>query len=264
MQARQADFRDVLKEAQKKGYAEANPSLDVDGIDSAHKLSVLASLMSGQWIELGDIAVDGITPVSHEDIQHAEILGYVIKLLAIAKEVDGELEVRVHPTLIEKSHPLANVSGVYNAIYLKGVPVGRSLFYGRGAGELPTASAVVSDLVDVARNIVNGTPNRIPPLAYAPKEKRIKPVDRVESEYYLRFSVIDTPGVLAKIAGILGKNSISIASVLQRERHEGKVVPVVILTHTASGKSMRQALKEIDRFAVVKRKTVVIPVERES
>lgn len=264
MRERQSDFHDVLREAQKKGYAEANPSLDVDGIDSAHKLAILASIMSGQWIGLSDISVEGITSIAHEDIVFADALGYVIKLLAIAKEVEGELEVRVHPTLLEKNHPLANVSGVYNAIYLKGSPVGRTLFYGRGAGELPTASAVVSDLVDVARNVVNGTPNRIPPLSYAPKEKRIKPVERIETEYYLRFSVIDTPGVLAKIAGVLGGHKISIASVLQRERHEGKVVPVVILTHTASAKSMKQALSEIDRFDVVKKKTVVIPLERES
>lgn len=261
MQETGLGFKEVLKEAQQKGYAEANPAFDVEGTDSAHKLSLMASLMTGQWVPLNQISVEGISAITHEDIEYGEMLGYVIKLLAVAKEAKGKIDVRVHPTLLEKKHPLASVSGVFNAIFLKGEPVGHSLFYGRGAGEFPTASAVVSDLVDISLNLVSKTPNRIPPFWSSNQKKQIKSVDK--SEYYLRFTVIDSPGVLAKIAGALGKQKISIASVIQRERNEGEVVTVVVLTHTASSQNIKKALDEINQFDVVKRKTMMIRVERE-
>ena len=263
MQEASLSFKEVLKEAQKKGYAEKDPSFDVEGIDSAHKLSLMASLMSGQWVDYRKISVEGISALSHEDFKYAAELGYVIKLLAIAKEVDGELDVRVHPTLLEKKHPLANVSGVFNSIFVKASPVGDSLFYGRGAGALPTASAVVSDLVDVARNMMSATPNRIPPFWQATHPKKLKPSERVESEYYLRFSVIDTPGVMGKIASILGKQKISISSVIQKERNEGGAVTVVVLTHLASQTKLDKALTEIDALDFVKKKTMMIRLERE-
>ncbi len=265
MQESPASFNDVLKEAQEKGYAEADPTFDVEGIDSAHKLCLLASLMSGQWVDLNKISVEGITSLSNEDFEYAEMLGYVIKLLAIAKESkNGELEVRVHPTLLEKKHPMANVSGVYNSIYVKANPVGDALFYGRGAGAFPTASAVVSDIVDVARNIVSGTPNRIAPFWKSAREKKLKAPEKVESEYYLRFSVVDTPGVMGKISSILGKQKISISSVIQKERNEGEVVTVVVLTHSASKLKLAKALSEVDALEVIHQKTRVICLEREN
>lgn len=263
MQETGRDFQEVLKEAQKKGYAEADPTFDVEGMDSAHKLGLLASLMAGQWVDLHSIPVEGISSISHEDLAYADELGYVIKLLAIAKETPAGLEVRVHPTLLEKKHPLASVSGVFNSIYLKGEPVGHSLFYGRGAGEFPTASAVVSDIVDVARNLVSNTPNRIPPFWENKKRKKLIPPEKIENEYYLRFTVIDTPGVLSKIAGALGKQKISIASVIQREHKEGEEVAVVVLTHNAPASNLNKALTEIDAFDFVKKKTIMIRVERE-
>lgn len=264
MQDSDLSFAEVLKEAQEKGYAEADPTFDVEGIDSAHKLSLMASLMSGQWVDYKKIPVEGITDLSSEDFEYAELLGYVIKLLAIAKECDGELEVRVHPTLLEKRHPLANVSGVFNSIFVKANPVGDSLFYGRGAGELPTASAVVSDLVDVARNIVSGTPNRIVPFWKSHREKKFKSPDKVQSEYYLRFSVIDTPGVMGKIASILGKQKIGIASVIQKERNEGEQVTVVVLTHSAPTLKLNKALEEIDQLDFIKKKTMMVRLERDN
>lgn len=256
------EFSAALREAQKEGYAERNPSLDIKGTDSAHKLAILSTLAFGKDVPLAKIYVEGIDQLSNNDIRYADDLGYIVKLLAIAKRDGDELEVRVHPTLLPKNHLLAAVGGVYNAIYIRGDLVGRLLLSGRGAGRYPTTSAVVADIVDIARNIKYGSPRRVPDRMEGPRIRRIRPIERIEARYYFKFSVIDKPGVLAKISGILGRHHISIASVSQKERRFARIVPVVILTHEARERDMRNALDEIDRLAVIKKKTVVIRIEK--
>lgn len=255
-------FNQALLEAKKKGYAERNPALDLKGYDSAHKLAILALLSFGRSINLDEIYVEGIEDISLSDIRYAKDFGYVIKLLAIAKEVDGQLEARVHPTLLSKEHLLSNVKGVYNAIYVHGDLVGGTLFYGRGAGSKPAASSVVSDIMDVARNIRADATNRLPLYGEDKTIKRLRNIAEIESRYYLRLSVVDKPGGLAKIAAILGRHGISIASVTQKERMQARIVSVVMMTHEAKERNMRLALREIGKLAVIKRKTVAIRVER--
>lgn len=255
-------FNQALLEAKKKGYAERNPALDLKGYDSAHKLAILALLSFGRSINLDEIYVEGIEDVSLSDIRYAKDFGYVIKLLAIAKEVDGQLEARVHPTLLSKEHLLSNVKGVYNAIYVHGDLVGGTLFYGRGAGSKPAASSVVSDIMDVARNIRADATNRLPLYGEDKTIKRLRNIAEIESRYYLRLSVVDKPGGLAKIAAILGRYGISIASVTQKERMQARIVSVVMMTHEAKERNMRLALSKIGKLAVIKRKTVAIRVER--
>lgn len=261
MQEEGADFKRALAEAQREGYAERDPGLDVGGIDSAHKLVILSSLAMGTWVDLRKVYTEGITHITHQDILNAEELGYVIKLLAVCKEEKGEIEVRVHPTFLPKQHVLSNVNGVYNAIFVEGDNVGSQLFYGKGAGKLPAASAVVADIVDVARNLFFGVRRRVPAIRYSREAKKIRLMDNVVSQCYLRFTVVDRPGVLAKIAGILGKNKISIASVIQKARHKVNAVPVVIMTHSAVEKDIKRALSKIDRLPEVRAKTVRIRVE---
>jgi homoserine dehydrogenase len=257
-----ASFSQALKEAQSKGYAEARPALDISGMDSAHKLVLLTLLSFGRFVRLQDIYVEGITEVSANDIAYADEFGYLIKLLAIAKLSEGRLEVRVAPTLLAKDHLLAGVRGVYNAALVEVDLAGGILFNGRGAGSSAAASAAVSDIVDLARNINSGSPRRVPEYCQASSSIKLRGINEIESRYYIRFSVIDKPGVLAKISGILGKHGISIASVAQKERREKQIVPVVIMTHEAKEWSLRLALSEIDRLAVVKAKSVAIRVER--
>jgi len=254
-------FHEALLEAKRHGYAERNPSLDIDGHDAAHKLAILALLGFGVRVRLSDIHTEGINHVTPADIQYADELGYCIKPLAIAKQVDHELEVRVHPTLLAKTHLLANVNGVYNAIYVHGDLVGAELFYGRGAGQNPAASAVLSDIADVARNVAMGMARRVP--AYCPDQKRlrVRRIDHIETRYYMRFLVIDKPGVLAKISGVLGRYDISIASVSQKERWAARIVPVVMMTHEVREANVRRALEAIDSLGVVKAKTVAIRTE---
>jgi homoserine dehydrogenase len=255
-------FNQALAEAKKKGYAERDPSLDIKGFDSAHKLAILTLLGLGKSIGLRDIYVEGIEDISLNDIRYAEDLGYVIKLLAIAKNVEGQLEVRVHPTLLSAEHLLSNVRGVYNAIYVHGDLAGGTLFYGRGAGSRPAASSVVSDIIDVARNITYNSTNRVPLYVEDKTIKRLRSIEEIESRYYLRLSVIDKPGCFAKIAAILGSHGISIASVVQKERRQAKIVPVVMMLHEAKEKNMRLALTQIDRLSIIKKKTIAIRVER--
>src|SRR3989338_3133623 len=212
------EFSAALREAQKEGFAERNPALDIKGIDSAHKLAILATLAFGKNIPLSKIYVEGIEDISNNDIRYAEDFGYIIKLLAIAKRDRDEIEVRVHPTLLPKNHLLAGMGGVYNAIYIRGDLVGRLLLSGRGAGKYPTTSAVISDIVDIARNIKYGSPRRVPNRIEGGRLRRIRDIEQIETRYYFKFSVIDRPGVLAKISGILGRHHISIASVSQKER----------------------------------------------
>ena len=246
-------FFEALLEAKKRGFAERNPSLDIKGFDSAHKLSILAFLAFGKHVLQKDIYVKGIDEISPLDIKYAEELGLVIKLLAIAKKSNKNvLEVRVHPTLISEDHPLASVGGIFNAVYVKGELVDDLLFFGKGAGQLPTASAILSDLVDLVPEKSS--------IDFFQKGliKKIKKIDDIRSKYYIRFMVIDKPGVLAKISGILARRKISIASVTQKERQRAKIVPVVMLTHDVRGRDIRVALEEIDRLAIIKKKTVVI------
>ncbi len=257
-----APFAEVLKEAQDQGYAEVNPSLDIDGIDAAHKLQILASIAYGGSVDFNAIHVEGIRGIDPDDIQYAKELGYRVKLLAIAKETDGEIEVRVHPTLIPEDHLLAFVGGVFNAVYIVGDATGSLMFYGRGAGQLPTASAVVSDVVEIAQNILYQRPSRpshIP--AIAGEGLKIRPMAEVRTRYYLRVMAVDKPGVLSKVSGILGSHDISIASVIQKGRHARASVPVVMMTHEAVEGAMRRALAEIDALDVVSGRTVCLRVE---
>ena len=258
------DFEEVLKEAQALGYAEADPTFDVEGIDPAHKLAVLANIAYGTPVKFSDIYTEGISAIMPEDIQRARELGFRIKLLAIAKVVDGEIEARVHPTMVPEGHLIAKVDGVFNAVYVEGDALGPAMFYGRGAGDMPTASAVVSDVMDIARDILSGASGRSPILAFTKKGRRrinIRPIGQVRCCYYLRFAALDRPGVLSKIAGILGRHDISIASVIQQGRKQRGAVPIVMMTHEAVEKNMRAALAKVDSLDVIADKTVVIRVE---
>jgi len=257
-------FQDVLKKAQELGYAEADPTLDVEGMDTAHKLSILLSLANGVQVRMEDIYTEGITDIAPMDIEHAQELGYHIKLLAIAKSDGGPIEARVHPTLLPAEHLLSKVSGPFNAIFIKGDAVGSTLFYGAGAGMMPTGSAVVSDLVDLSRNIRLGVSRRVPLLSYQQehiKEAEIKHIHDIICTYYLRFTVVDRPGVLSRISGILGSLDISIASVIQKGRRAEKAVPIYMVTHEAREKNMQKALQEIDRLPIIVDKTVLIRIE---
>ncbi len=256
------EFGRVLAEAQAKGYAEADPTFDVEGIDSAHKLQILSTLAFRTSVKLKDIYVEGISKITPEDITIAREMGFRIKLLAIAKATHGALELRVHPTMIPESSPLSAVSGVFNAIFLNGDVVNDLMFYGRGAGQMPTASSVWADIVEIARRLAAGqaaVPQDLPVLGHKPLA--LKPMEEVSSAYYLNVSVLDQPAVLAQIAGILGKYEISIASVLQRVRQHAKAVPVVMMTHEASEGSMQKALQEINALRVVVAGTRMIRVE---
>ena len=255
------EFSEALEEAQDLGYAEADPTLDIEGIDSAHKLAILASLAYGIPISYEDIYREGISQTSPQDIEFASELGYTVKLLAIAKESDSEIELRVHPTMLPKEYLISKVDGSFNAIYVEGDATGSTLYYGRGAGDMPTGSAVVSDIVDIARNIRANAIGRIPVITKTLKDVRIKRMDEVISKYYFRFSALDRPGVLSKISGILGNYNISIASVIQKGRRVGEAVPLVVLTHEAREKDVRQAIREIDQLPVVMDKTVFMRVE---
>ncbi|MBI5188635.1 MAG: homoserine dehydrogenase, partial [Nitrospirae bacterium] len=252
------EFSDALKEAQRLGYAEADPTLDIEGTDSAHKLAILASLSYGIPISYKDIYTEGISGISPQDIDFASEFNYKVKLLAIAKEVNGEVELRVHPTMLPEHYLISKVDGPFNAIYVEGDAIGSTLYYGRGAGDMPAGSAVVSDIVDIARNIMKNATGRIPIMTSASRDIRIRKMDDVTSMYYFRFSALDRPGVLSKISGILGNYNISIASVIQKGRRIGEAVPVVILTHEAKEKDVRQAINEIDQLSVVMDKTVFI------
>jgi len=260
------DFSVVLKEAQARGYAEADPTLDIEGLDSAHKLQILAMLAFRTAVDLKDIYTEGITGVSQADVENARELGYRIKLLAIAKAGDGALEARVHPTMIPAVSPMAAVSGVFNAVFLTGDNVGDLMFYGRGAGQLPTASAVWSDALDIARRVAHGLPALavdLPTSAQTPLP--IRPMDDIRTAYYLRVMALDRPGTLAQVAGILGQHGISLVSVLQKTRAEQhEAVPVVMMTHEARERDMRAALSTIDALPVVEGRTAMIRVESAS
>jgi len=255
-------FHEALLEAKRHGYAERSPALDIDGYDASHKLAILTFLGFGVQVHPSDIHVEGISKISQADIQYADELGYCIKPLAIAKQVDHELEVRVHPALLAKSHLLANVNGVYNAIYVHGDMVGSTLFYGRGAGQNPAASSVIADIADVARNIAKGVPQRIPLVRHkSHRIRRLRKMGDIETRYYLRLMVTDKPGVLARLAGVLGHYRISIASVHQKERKAARNVPVVMMTHEAKESNVRKALQDIDQLGIVNKPSIAIRTE---
>ena len=255
------EFADALKEAQKLGYAEADPTLDIEGIDSAHKLTILATLAYGIPLSFNQVHVEGISRISSLDIAFASELGYKLKLLAITKQSDGKIELRVHPTMLPKDYLIAKVDGPFNAVYVDGDAAGSTLYYGRGAGSVPTGSAVVGDIADIARNIRMNAVGRVPIPTKISSGAGIKKIDDIVSMYYFRFSALDKPGVLSKISGILGNYNISIASVIQKGRKVGEAVPLVVLSHEAKEKDVRKAIVEIDRLPVVMDKTVFIRVE---
>lgn len=258
-------FGDALCMAQSKGYAERDPYLDISGGDSAHKLSVLANLGFGVSIKGSDIYTEGIQDIGQDDIEYASDMGYAIKLLAIAKRSGRSLELRVHPTLLPKDHLLASVNGVYNAVFLHGDLVGDNLFYGQGAGALPTSSAVVSDIVSIAKNIGGGccgSARQRNRRAVSGKDiSGIKNIKDIRTRYYIKFPALDKPGVLAKVAGILAKYKISISSVTQKEGRSGGSVPIVMMTHESLERDMSNAVREIRGLNAIGKKLVLIRVE---
>ncbi len=258
------EFADVLREAQSLGYAEADPAFDVDGTDAAHKLAILVSIAYGTPVSFKDIYTEGISGILPADISYAKEFNYRIKLLAISKIRDDSIEVRVHPTLVPWNHLIATVDDAFNAVYITGDAAGPTLFYGRGAGDLPTGSAVVADIIDVSRNILNGGCGKVPPASFKEEMRvplRILSIDDITSMYYFRFTVVDKPGVLSAISGILGEHNISIESVIQKGRKEGCNVPLVMMTHMACERDVKNALDKIDRLPYVPEKTVMIRVE---
>ena len=258
-----AEFADVLADAQKQGYAETPPDLDIDGIDAQHKTGILASLAHGFWVDHHQIHTEGIREISKIDMQFAQQLGYTIKLLGMVKEIRNPrgVQVSVYPTLIPNSHVLAGVNGVFNACFVRGDVVGDTLFYGRGAGKDATASAVLSDVADAALDLKNGGKVRVAPFVAHAKNGRVVPMDEITSRYYVRFSVVDKPGVLAKISAIFAAAKIGISSVIQPEGHAGESVPLIFMIHDAPNAAMRKALAKIAKLSVVKARPVMIRVE---
>jgi homoserine dehydrogenase len=273
-----ADFAAVLKDAQAQGYAEAEPSLDIDGFDAQHKIGILASLAHGFWVNPKDVYVEGIRSITRTDIQFAHQLGYTIKLLGIIKQVGSRaarskekaagrqpsrarIQVSVYPTLVPNTHVLASVNHVFNAVFVRGDVVGDSLFYGRGAGKDATASAVLSDLADAALDLKFGTKHRVPPFVPHERNGAVVPIDEVVSRYFVRLNVVDQPGVLARISAIFGQAHIGISSVIQPESPEGASVPLILMLHDAPNGAVTHALKKIGRLAVVKSPPVMIRVE---
>lgn len=278
-----ADFADVLADAQRLGYAETPPDLDIDGHDAAHKTGILASLAHGFWVHPKHIYVEGIRHITKLDMQFAELLGYTIKLLGIVKKADdanhasrfsfhgarktknvkrnSAIQVSVYPTLVPDSHVLASVNDVFNAVFVRGDVVGDTLYYGRGAGQDATASAVLSDLADAALDLKCGTRNRIPPFVPHERDGAVLPLDEVVSRYYVRLDVVDKPGVFAKIAAVLAQAKIGISSIIQPEGHAGETVPVILMIHDAPNAAMKRALTKIARLPAVKGEPVMIRVE---
>ncbi len=253
-------FSQALKEAQKAGYAETPPDLDIDGTDTAHKAAILASLAYGTWFGLEPIHVEGIRGLAVQDIKSAQRLGYRIKLLAIVKQENENVQMRVHPTLIPDRCLLGNVNSVFNAVLVRGNPVGETLYYGRGAGRDATASAVVADLVDVGLNLKFGSHRRVPAFTAHAGYGRVLPMAEIETRYYLRLQARNSPGVLARIAGVLGARTISIASVTQEEV-DGEHVPLILLTQRAREADMQAAIGEIRALGVVTGQPVLLRIE---
>lgn len=258
------DFADVLADAQKQGYAEADPTFDVEGIDTAHKLALLISLCFGTKVDFDQIYTEGISKITALDIEYARDFGYTLKLLAIGKRCGDRIEARVHPTMVPEDYPLAAINGVFNSVRLVGDFSGPVMLSGFGAGMDATASAVMGDVLSIARGLKNDSGKRSPSMGCPLSEMEnyeIKPMEQLFTPYYLRFSVKDQPGVLAKIAGILGKYEISIESMVQPHRHEAEAVPIVFMTHVAEERNVRAALSEIDKLDVIQEETLLIRIE---
>ena len=253
-----ADYETVLKEAQAKGYAERNPAADVEGKDAARKIAILASIAFNSRVKFEDVSIEGITKITPADICHAEKLGYVVKLLAIGKESELGIDVRVHPVLLDKNHPLANVNGVLNAIFVRGVPVDEAMFYGPGAGA-PTASAVISDIIEITRGILTNSSGRFGCTCY--EQKNICPVEETVSAYYLRLLVDDKPGVLGQIATTFGNAGVSVKSVMQAEVETKDRAEIVVVTHQVKHKNILQAEENLNNLPVVDKILSVIRVE---
>ncbi|MDA7622744.1 homoserine dehydrogenase, partial [Verrucomicrobia bacterium] len=261
-----SEFGGVLEDAQRLGYAEAEPSLDVDGIDAMHKAGILGSLAHGFWIPPEQIHVEGIRGISPLDIQFSEQLGYTIKLLATIKPAQKSsdsyaIQISVCPTLVPNHHVLAGVQDVFNAIFIGGDIVGETLYYGRGAGQDATASAVVSDLADAALDLKHGTHNRIPPFVPHSEDGIVAPWEKTVAPFYLRLNVVDRPGTMSKITAILAESNIGISSIIQPEGHEGDMVPLILMVHDASIESMNHAVELIRKLKVVRGIPKVIRVE---
>jgi homoserine dehydrogenase len=254
MHQEELEFEQALKEAQAKGFAEADPALDVGGGDAAHKLTILASIASAGFVNFNDLYVEGITGITKLDISFAKQFGFIVKLLAIYRSLPQGLDLRVHPTLIQNSHQLAAVNHEMNAVFVKGDFVGNTMFYGPGAGERPTASAIAGDVIDLSNDLLcRGSRSRR--ILINPERRiAVTPVSQIVSRFYLRFFTLDMPGVLAQIATVLGKKGISISSVMQLENQvQDNYVPIVILTHKAQEQAMNEALQEIAAFDFVKK-----------
>ncbi|MCM5705582.1 homoserine dehydrogenase [Larsenimonas salina] len=261
------DFDDVLAEAQALGYAEADPTFDVEGIDAAHKLTILASIAYGVPLQFEKAYTEGISQITSEDIEQADNLGYTIKHLGISCRTEEGIELRVHPTLLPKQRLLANVHGVKNAIEIMGDAVGPTLYYGAGAGAEPTASAVVADLLDVARDMATEHKYRTPYLAFSGINEQgeaapqVLPMENIVTAYYLRLQAVDRPGVLARVASILSEQGISIEALIQKEATEGELVPIIMMTHRTRESSMNEAIRQLEALADVAGSVTRIRVE---
>ena len=260
MEREGVNFNDVLADAQRLGYAEANPSLDIDGFDTAHKTAILASLAYGRWFGVDNMTIEGIRDLELEDLNYALELGYRIKLLGVIKNVNGAVEMSVRPTLIPQETLLAGISDVFNGVMVEGDFVGQTLFYGRGAGRKATASAVVADIVDVALNICAGAVRRIPAFRQGEQFECVTPQNECTSRYYLRLIVEDCPGVIASITRILADRDISISSLIQHENQKENV-SLVILTHPAMEKEIRSAMEELSKLSVSRAAVKMLRIE---
>ena len=260
-----ADFGETLKRAQELGYAEADPAFDIDGVDASHKIAILANLAYGTPVDLEDYHTEGIRNIASVDIDIAKELGYRIKLIAMAQEKEGKLDIRVHPTMLPESHPLSQVGGVYNAVAVSGVNAGPQVFIGKGAGSEATASAVVGDIIEVARWLKNGGDSRIPAAAFLPDQRArldILPPREISTRFYVRFAALDKPGVLSRISGVFGEHDISLETVVQKGRaDEDGYARLVLLTHKATEENMQNALEEISRLDVVQPAYALVRVE---
>ena len=259
------DFKDVLKEAQSLGYAEADPTFDIEGIDAAHKLTILGSIAFGMPLQFDKTYTEGITKIEQQDVLYAEELGYRIKHVGISRKVENGIEQRVHPTLIPERRLIANVDGVMNAVLVKSDAVGPTLYYGAGAGSEPTASAVVADIVDVVRALTTDPENRVPHLAFQPdalSDINILPIEEIETAYYLRMYAIDKPGVVADVTKILGDSNISIEAILQKEPiGNASCIPVIFLTQCVKEKTMNGAISQIEKLDAIDGKVMRIRME---
>ena len=244
-----ADYATVLKEAQALGYAEANPASDVEGLDAARKAAILASLAFNSRVQLKDVHVEGITKITTADIDYAKSLGYVVKLLAVGKETDKGIDVRVHPAFLPKAHPLASVNGVFNAIFVRGNSIGEAMFFGPGAGGIPTASAVISDIIEVARNLVDGNTNNLGCTCY--DQKPLCPIEETRTSYYIRLLVDDEPGVLGSIAKTFGDAGVSLKSVVQTNGANEDHAEIVVITHVVKYKAILDAVGQLEKLPVV-------------